>query len=208
MKKFAVAFMILIFIVGIVFLASDVAICGGNGGGGGSTPITLPPGDYSSDGDLSIAGSTEVVLTGGQYIFSSLHVSGNSTITIDPTTTSPENPVQIWVTGDIQMTGNGITNESPPTHLFIFDGSPDVEDSWHLCGNGRLSAAVFAPGNTMQISGGGNNGDAFGSFIAKTITLNGANTAIHYDEALSDEGGGPVYVGVDKSEMTWVIQIR
>jgi hypothetical protein len=56
-----------------------------------------------------------------------------------------------------------------------------------LSGNAQLTAAVYAPGHTVTVVGGGSSGHVFGSIVGKTVTMTGV-TNLHYDEALASGG--------------------
>jgi hypothetical protein len=54
-------------------------------------------------------------------------------------------------------------------------------------GNSQLSAAVYAPAFDVQVNNGGTRGSVYGSFVGKTVKMNGV-TDLHYDEALGSGG--------------------
>ena len=54
-------------------------------------------------------------------------------------------------------------------------------------GNALLSAAVYAPAYDVQINNGGTRGSVYGSFVGKSVKMNGV-TDLHYDEALGSGG--------------------
>ena len=118
---------------------------------------------------------TEVWVTG------SVNLSGTGQVTVKPNA-----HVKIYVEGDVSITGNGIVNETQkPANLQLFGVTPSdgVSRSFALSGNGSFTGAVYAPDHVVTLSGGGSNGNYFGSIVAKTVTMSG-NTSVHYDESL------------------------
>ena len=118
----------------------------------------------------------EIWVTGG------INLSGNGGINIKANAN-----VKIYVEGDVNVTGNGIINETQrPANLELFGVTPADGSSrnFTLSGNGSFTGAVYAPNDVVTLSGGGSNGNYFGSIVAKTVTMTG-NTSVHYDESLS-----------------------
>jgi hypothetical protein len=136
----------------------------------GGKILTLAPSATGVDSYI------EIWVTGG------VNLSGNGGITIKSNAN-----VKVFVEGDVSITGNGIINETQrPASLLLLgvtpqDGSPR---SFALSGNGSFTGAVYAPDHVVTLSGGGSNGNYFGSIVAKTITMSG-HTAVHYDESLA-----------------------
>jgi hypothetical protein len=119
---------------------------------------------------------TEVWVTG------SINLSGTGQVTVKPNA-----HVKIYVEGDVNITGNGIINETQkPANLELFGVTPSdgVSRSFTLSGNGSFTGVVYAPDHIVSLSGGGSNGNYFGSIVAKTVTMSG-NTSVHYDESLA-----------------------
>jgi hypothetical protein len=118
---------------------------------------------------------TEVWVTG------SINLSGNGQVTV-----KPNEHVKIYVEGDVNITGNGIVNEAlKPANLELLGVTPSdgVSRAFTLSGNGSFTGVVYAPDHTVTLSGGGSNGNYFGSIVAKTVNMSG-NTSVHYDESL------------------------
>jgi hypothetical protein len=131
-------------------------------------------------GDAS-GGNIEIYVTG------SISVTGNSQITL-----SPNVKVKIYFAGDVSIAGNGIVNSNnQPGDLQLYGIKPpdNVSQTVSLGGNAQLTAAVYAPDADISVNGGGSTGHVFGSFVGKTVVMNGV-TNLHYDEALGI--GGPV----------------
>ncbi len=154
-------------------------------------PLSTIPAGVTNQGSLSISGNHTVVLNEGTYWFSSLSITGNGQL-------KTVGAVKIYVTGNIQVNGNGTGNASPvitknnlPSNLLIY-GTVDPNNPSNKCnsvtiqGNGDLYSAVYAPGASIMVSG---NGQVYGSLTGNTVTINGSNGArFHYDESLSDLG--------------------
>jgi choice-of-anchor A domain-containing protein len=52
-----------------------------------------------------------------------------------------------------------------------------------ISGNAALYGAIYAPQAAIRL----NSGAVYGALVGKTVTLNGANAHLHYDEALRDQ---------------------
>jgi len=122
-------------------------------------------------------------LNEGTYWFSSLSITGNGQLVIN-------GAVKIYVTGNIDVGGNGVaTANNLPTNLLLY-GTVDPNNSANKCtsvsihGNGDLYGAVYAPEADIQTSG---NAAVYGSLTGKSVKING-NGGFHYDEALGDIG--------------------
>jgi len=159
-------------------------------------------------GLLDLAGNQSLTLTSGNYIFDSIYTAGNATISIQPVDTNGDgtvDPVNVWVHNIVDIGGNGIINTGKATDLFLLGMSRNSDLIWKFHGNANLTAAVYAPKFGVEIGGAGTSGEIFGSLVARTVTFNGTNTQIHYDEALGDLPPRDVYVGLNK-KMSWIIE--
>lgn len=124
--------------------------------------------------DLSnISGSTVITLAPGTYHCTSLKTTGNAKIV----TTGA---VKIYVDGNIDLEGNGITvPNNHPGNLYLFaTGSVNVK----IAGNGSFYGGVFAPNSDVVADG---NGDIFGAVVSNTFTSVG-NGAVHFDLAMKE----------------------
>lgn len=144
---------------------------------------------------VSLSGGTTLTLAGAAngsqtfieiFVTGDISVSGNSQITIAPGVSAT-----IFFKGNIDITGNGMVNtNNQPADLLFYGVQPDPAATTphvKLGGNGQITAAVYAPGHDVTINGGGNSGHVFGSVVGKTATMTGV-TNLHYDEALSSGG--------------------
>ena len=179
-------------------------------GGSGESPIEALPTIVSSS--KTLAGGTKA--NPKRYKLSALTLSGSETLTIAPSAAGVESYTEIWLTGDLKTTGSGTIAIQPNANLKIFlEGSIDVKGNGtfnansqpvrlqilgvkpavgqtrrvDLNGNGVLVAAIYAPGHSMSLGGGGSSGLYWGSLTGNDISM-GGNSQIHYDEALADTG--------------------
>ena len=140
---------------------------------------SVPPGAIEL-GDIWLDNNQSLVLGAGTYHMTDLDMFGNSQITcngqvtlyIDMTTDSSP---------DIRIGGNGIVNTSQiPANLTIYC----LEDVANITvsGNAALYAGIYAPQANIVL----NSGELYGSVVGRSVTLNGANAHVHYDQALRD----------------------
>lgn len=141
---------------------------------------------------LNPKGQTQVVLSGGTYFFSSIDLSGGTTIKIT-------GPCRIYVTGGLDLTGGGVFNATGlPENCLIFahpyaipPGTTPSTDEIKMAGNSAAMWALYAPERNVKLAG---TTDVFGSVVAKQINVVG-NANFHYDEALrAVSGGSHVYI--------------
>ena len=152
--------------------------------------------------------------TNSRYILNTISLSGSQTLTISGAPDGGQTFIEIYVIGDISVTGQGqitiapgvsatfyfagnvdvsgkgiLNSNNQPGDLLIYGIEPPSGISRHvsLSGNAQLTAAVYAPGHTVTVSGGGSSGHVFGSIVGKTVMMTGV-TNLHYDEALSSGG--------------------
>ncbi len=97
--------------------------------------------------------------------------------------------VKIFTEGQIVLLGNAVLNQSNVAAAMQFFGvtpSDGTTRSAQVGGSAEFIAVLNAPAYDLKINGGG---EFFGSFILRTVSMVGGNTAIHYDEALPRSGG-------------------
>jgi hypothetical protein len=119
------------------------------------------------------------------YVTGDISLSGTSQLTIQPGVTA-----KIYFKGDVDVAGNGILNSNnQPSDLQLFGIQPTDGSERHvnLGGNGQIIASVYAPNHDIAINGGGTNGHVFGSVVGSTVTMTGV-TNLHYDEKLGQVG--------------------
>ena len=119
------------------------------------------------------------------YVTGDISVSGTAQIVLGAGVKA-----KIYFAGNVDVSGNGILNtNSEPSDLQMYGIAPTDGSDKHvsLGGNGEIMAAVYAPNHDVTVNGGGTNGHVFGSVIGKTVTMTGV-TNLHYDEALNGTG--------------------
>lgn len=135
---------------------------------------------------LTIAGAPDGSPTYVEiYVTGDISVGGNGQITLGAGVNA-----KIYFAGNVDVGGNGIINTSnQPIDLQMFGIAPTDGTSKHvnLGGNGQISTALYAPSHDVTINGGGSSGHVFGSVVGKAVTMTGV-TNLHYDEALGDAG--------------------
>lgn len=166
-----------------------------------TTPLTLVSGPPGSPKRYKMSG---VVLNG-------------AAITMAPPGVGQAGEIEIWITGDITMSGTGqivsqpgvkvtmylegntaasgksFANQSNVAANFTIYGVTPADGSardWKVTGQADFTAAIYGPSFNIKLGG---NGAFTGAFIGKTLDIGGSNAAIHYDEALARSGGGSLY---------------
>jgi hypothetical protein len=166
------------------------------------------------NGTSTISANSVQGSASSRYRLSSVSLSGNQTMTIAGNPDGSPSYVEIYVTGDISVTGNaqiilgdgvkakiyfqgnvdiggkGMVNPSnQPADLLLYGIQPTggVTPHVNLGGNGQITSAVYAPDYDVTVNGGGNTGHVFGSIVGKTVAMTGV-TNLHYDAALANSG--------------------
>lgn len=146
-------------------------------------PLSTIPAGATNGGSLSISGNRTVTLREGTYWFSSISITGNGQL-------QTTGAVKIYVTGNIDIGGNGVaTANNLPPNLLIYgtvdpNNAANMTTSVSIHGNGDFYGAVYAPAAGIVVYG---NGATYGALSGKTVTING-NGGFHYDQALGDLG--------------------
>ncbi|MEY2480522.1 MAG: hypothetical protein QOI04_1449 [Verrucomicrobiota bacterium] len=143
---------------------------------------------------ISLNGSKTLTLAGNPdgsptyieiYVTGDISLSGNGQITVEPGVIA-----KIYFAGNVDVSGNGIVNtKNQPLDLQLYGIQPTdgSTKSVKLAGNAQITAAVYAPNADVTVSGGGSSGHVFGSIVGKTVTMTGV-TNLHYDEGLASGG--------------------
>lgn len=122
------------------------------------------------------------------YVTGDIKVTGNQNAQI---AIAPGVKATIYFAGNVDIAGRGIVNGNNQPGNFLLYGIKPPEDSppktVSLSGNATLSAALYAPDAAITVNGGGATGEVYGSFVGKSVVMNGV-TDLHYDEALSSGG--------------------
>jgi hypothetical protein len=157
---------------------------------GDGTRIVIPTISLKGSDKLLIKGETgkqtyiEIVVTGD------ITVGGQGSIELEPGV-----HVRLFVKGDADIAGNGVTNPNSPLNLQIYgcdremteDGVVTDPGSIKIAGNGGFSGAIYAPTYDIEIKGGGASDTVYGSFAGYSVKMTGVQS-VHYDEALGDGG--------------------
>ncbi len=131
------------------------------------------------------------------YHISSFSMSGHNTITVvGPTIlivdgdfklsgqaelniVGTESYLQIYVGGDLDLTGQGVLNDEQNPEAFQVWGTATsgAGQTIKVAGNGDFAGILYAPNADLEIKG---NGNVSGAAVGENITLTG-NAAFHYD---------------------------
>jgi hypothetical protein len=157
-------------------------------------PLLAPiPSGVTNLGAVSLSGNNVLTLSEGTYWYSSLSITGNAQLV----TTGK---VTIYVTGDINIAGNGFAAAANrPPNLLVY-GTRDPTNSANTCtsvsigGNGNIYAAIHAPLAAVTVQG---NGEIFGAVTGNTVRLvgGGERGGFHYDIALGQAGTSTFVTG-------------
>jgi hypothetical protein len=152
---------------------------------GGYSPVTpeLAAVGYTGNGVLSLAsGQTLNLLSGKQYFFKSVVMTGTSKLALPAGTL----PVDFMVRDSIYMAGGSIANVGHKTTDLSFTACGAPTDGtktnyWGITGGADAYFSVYAPNKTVYALG---NSTFFGAVISSIFYITGS-AQFHYDEALS-----------------------
>lgn len=157
---------------------------------GAPTNVIVSGINLSGQDVLRITGAADGSPTYAQFIVSgNISLSGRAEIILDPGV-----HVRMFVQGDADITGNGVSNPNSPLHFQYYgldrpansDGTEDI-GKIKIAGNGGFRGTVYAPNYNVEMVGGGNSDSIYGSFVGNIIRMTGVQS-VHYDEALADGG--------------------
>lgn len=175
---------------------------------------SVNPAPQSVGGTVTLAASSTENSAASRYILSSVSLSGNQVLTLAGNPDGSTSYIDIYVSGDVNTTGNAqvvlgagvkakvyfagnvsvagngiINSNNQPGDMLMYGITPPTGSSRSIAigGNSQLSAAVYAPDFDVQVNNGGTRGSVYGSFVGKTVKMNGV-TDLHYDEALGAGG--------------------
>jgi hypothetical protein len=135
---------------------------------------------------LTIAGNADGSQTYVEiYVTGDISVSGTGQIVVQPGVTAT-----IYFAGNVDITGNGVLNSNnQPDDLLLYGIQPANGSSEHVNfgGNSQITASIYAPGHDVTVNGSGTNGHVYGSIVGKTVTMTGVSN-LHYDERLGSKG--------------------
>jgi hypothetical protein len=159
-----------------------------------ASPVRGSPESRYMLSQISISGGQTLALAGkpdGSPTYVEIYVTGNVSVGgTSQIVVGPGVKATIYFAGNVNIQGNGMVNSNnQPGDLALYGIQPgkDVTQTVTLGGNGQLTAAVYAPGADISVNGSGSNGHVYGSFVGKTVVMNGV-TNLHYDEALGKGG--------------------
>jgi hypothetical protein len=185
--------------------------------------------------DLALPADTDVADADGKYYYTATSISlTNKTLSAGTATRPSKNVVitvsggvsigggsgmilvntgsqlALYVAGDVDIAGNGVSNGTPtyhsgnpdaltdsvaqrPINFQIYGTAADADNNAatnsqtiKIAGNGTLSGVIYAPNALVKVNG---NGEVCGSVVAGNIEMTG-NAAFHYDESLASEDSG------------------
>lgn len=148
--------------------------------------------------DIIVAGNNNVVTFQGDVTLiilatgQAIKITGNGSGIKVATNSS----LKIYTAGDIDLTGQGITNvDGAPADVQLFGTKTSGTQDIKIAGGGTFSGVIYAPHADVTING---DGSMYGSVVAENITLTG-NANFHYDEALADlDAGAPFRISLWK----------
>src|SRR5436305_9696824 len=183
-------------------------------------PVGAPSWNGTNGSVTSVNGTTTITAdatphsAASRYILTGVSLSGNKTLTIAGNANGSQTYVEIYVTGDISVsgtgqivvqpgvtatiyfagnvdiTGNGVLNSNnQPGDFLLYGIQPPSNTSLHVNfgGNSQITASIYAPGHDVSVNGSGTNGHVYGSIVGKTVTMTGVSN-LHYDERLGSKG--------------------
>ena len=183
-------------------------------------PIGAPSWSATNSSVTSVTGTTTITADATQhsaasrYVLTGISLSGSKTLTIAGNPNGTQTYVEIYVTGDISVsgtgqiviqpgvtatiyfagnvdiTGNGVLNSNnQPGDFMLYGIQPPTTASEHVSfgGNSQITASIYAPGHDVTVNGSGTNGHVYGSIVGKTVTMTGVSN-LHHDERLGSTG--------------------
>ena len=128
-----------------------------------------------SSGNFNMSGGDSVTISPGTYYFTTMTLSGSSSMVITGKTI-------IYVTGKVDTSGGTMTNTSQiPSNLQLYGMGTTVT----LSGGTQMYGVVYAP--TADITRSGGQSDFFGMMVGKSLTLSGGG-GLHADTAITGVG--------------------
>jgi hypothetical protein len=152
---------------------------------GGYSPVTpeLAAVGYTGNGVLNLAsGQTLNLISGKQYFFKSVVMTGTSKLALPAGT----QPIDFVVQDSIYMAGGSIANVGHKTTDLSFTACGTPTDGtktnyWGITGGADAYFSVFAPNKVVYALG---NSAFFGAVVSNIFYITGSSQ-FHYDEALA-----------------------
>ena len=133
----------------------------------------------ATTGALSITSTGTTTFAAGTYLFSSISVSGNGIVTMPSGA-----EVDIYVPGDVSLSGGGLSNPNGTAGSLQFWGCGTAPGDWSISGSVESWFTVYAPTKKLAFSG---DSHKHGSFIGLEVSLVGKGYVM-YDEGLDSAG--------------------
>jgi len=150
------------------------------------SPVLLPsvrtvPSNAINLGDVWLDGSQNLVLNEGTYYMTDLDMFGSAKITCNGKVVIYLDCSSDKDSPEIRIGGNGIVNTSGiPGNLVLYCRDDVAQIA--ISGASAFYGGIYAPRAAITL----NSGAVYGSVIGRTVTMNGATSHVHYDEALQD----------------------
>ena len=145
----------------------------------GVTGVTALTRSFTNDSAFKVGSSQSLVLSGGNYYFNDVDISGSLTFTEAAT---------IYCYGSFSMSGNATTSGSTPLNLTLVmcpAGNGSAPGGVAIGSSSDLYASIYAPQCNVTLSGAG---DLYGSLVGLSASMTGSS-AIQYDPALDPNNG-------------------
>lgn len=177
-----------------------------------TSAFTSPPQDVtvpsalasaSNVGTLNLHNSLTQTISGGNYIYNVMSITGNSSLTITGN-------VNLYILGNVAVQNSGSINIEPGSSLTVYIGgaTADIEgagivnnglrsenNEWYglstmntatIANSGAFNGTLYAPDAKVTISG---SGSISGALVVSNLVM-GTSGSIHYDQSLKSTSGG------------------
>lgn len=160
----------------VISLGPNTTITGNQTAATAPYSFEAPEATGTNLGDVSISGQTTYTLASGTYTMSSLKIGGQAQL-------APTGPVKIYVTGEVDLGGQGVaTSGNLPANFQLY---VTTDASVKLAGGSALYGAIYAPLSDVKNTGGAT---VFGAIVADEYDQSGGGS-LHFDEALKEIEG-------------------
>ncbi len=129
------------------------------------------------------------------YVTGTVQLAGNGTIVIQP-----GGSLELYAAGNVFIGGNAVANLTGMAASNRWHGLP-TSTAWTVHGNGTWIGVVRAPSAALTLNGGGLTGDMSGMFVADSIALDGA-TRLHCDESVAIQACAGMSTATDPDGIT------
>lgn len=154
----------------------------------GKTLMIVGPVEFDVSTTFTVGGTASLVVLNGATTISTR--AGN---VWTHTLYNGTGNAQIYVKGDVSISGNGSMNAPyKPAGLQVYGTLTQAEyaagarQSVSVGGNGNLTAALYAPNGDVVMNGGGSSGFIAGAAVGKSVRINGNGYKFRYDKDLED----------------------